>query len=143
VPWLYLKGISTSDFPEALACLGHDGSGLSPTTVVRLKEVWQGLSKEDADRLSMATDVCHNRIASSLINSAGEQNKSFRFGVGGIPVTLVHLWSSRLSHCLADYGVFFARPPKQVLENLFEIEQRFEGASFNYKVGFWIVAEPE
>src|SRR5438132_3595714 len=42
VPWLYLKGISTSDFPEALACLGHDGSGLSPTTVVRLKEVWQG-----------------------------------------------------------------------------------------------------
>ena len=42
VPWLYLKGISTSDFPEALACLGHDGSGLSPTTIVRLKEVWQG-----------------------------------------------------------------------------------------------------
>ena len=42
VPWLYLKGISSSDFPEALSCLGHDGSGLSPTTVVRLKEVWQG-----------------------------------------------------------------------------------------------------
>src|SRR5450432_2814152 len=42
VPWLYLKGISTSDFPEALACLGHDGSGLSQTTIVRLKEVWQG-----------------------------------------------------------------------------------------------------
>jgi putative transposase len=42
VPWMYLKGISTSDFPEALACLGHDGSGLSPTTVVRMKEVWQG-----------------------------------------------------------------------------------------------------
>ena len=39
IPWLYLKGISTSDFPEALACLGHDGSGLS---VVRMKEVWQG-----------------------------------------------------------------------------------------------------
>jgi putative transposase len=42
VPWLYLKGISSSDFPEALACLGHDGSGLSPATVVRLKEIWQG-----------------------------------------------------------------------------------------------------
>jgi putative transposase len=42
VPWLYLKGISTSDFPEALACLGHDGSGLSATSVVRMKEVWQG-----------------------------------------------------------------------------------------------------
>jgi len=42
VPWLYLKGISTSDFPEALACLGHDGSGLSATSVVRMKEIWQG-----------------------------------------------------------------------------------------------------
>jgi transposase-like protein len=42
VPWLYLKGISSSDFPEALACLGHDGSGLSATSVVRMKEVWQG-----------------------------------------------------------------------------------------------------
>jgi putative transposase len=41
VPWLYLKGISTSDFPEALACLGHDGSGLSATSVVRMKEIWQ------------------------------------------------------------------------------------------------------
>jgi len=42
VPWLYLKGISTSDFPEALACLGHDGSGLSPASVVRMKELWEG-----------------------------------------------------------------------------------------------------
>ncbi len=42
VPWLYLKGISTSDFPEALACLGHDGSGLSATNIVRMKELWQG-----------------------------------------------------------------------------------------------------
>jgi putative transposase len=41
VPWLYLKGISTSDFPEALGCLGHDGSGLS-ATIVRMKELWQG-----------------------------------------------------------------------------------------------------
>jgi transposase-like protein len=42
VPWMYLKGISTNDFPEALSCLGHDGSGLSPTTIVRMKEIWQG-----------------------------------------------------------------------------------------------------
>jgi putative transposase len=43
VPWLYLKGISTSDFPEALApLLGKDVSGLSPTNVVRMKEVWRG-----------------------------------------------------------------------------------------------------
>jgi transposase-like protein len=50
VPWLYLKGISTGDFPEALACLGHDGSGLSPTTIVRLKEIWQEEFKDFSRR---------------------------------------------------------------------------------------------
>ena len=43
LPWLYLKGISTGDFSEALgALLGPDAPGLSPSTVSRLKEVWQG-----------------------------------------------------------------------------------------------------
>jgi len=42
IPWLYLKGISTGDFREALAALlGKDAPGLSASTVVRLKEVWQ------------------------------------------------------------------------------------------------------
>jgi len=42
IPWLYLKGISTGDFGEALAALlGIDAPGLSASTVVRLKEVWQ------------------------------------------------------------------------------------------------------
>ncbi len=41
VPWLYLKGISTNDFSEYLQqLLGTDTASLSPTTVVRLKEVW-------------------------------------------------------------------------------------------------------
>ena len=41
VPALYLKGISTDDFPTALeAILGPNAKGLSATTVVRLKEVW-------------------------------------------------------------------------------------------------------
>jgi len=41
IPWLYLKGISTGDFSEALAALlGPDCPGLSATTVVRLKEQW-------------------------------------------------------------------------------------------------------
>src|SRR5689334_5417589 len=41
VPWLYLKGVSSSDFPEALSALGHDGSGLSATNVIRMKELWR------------------------------------------------------------------------------------------------------
>jgi transposase-like protein len=41
IPWLYLKGISTGEFSEALtALLGPDAPGLSASTVVRLKEVW-------------------------------------------------------------------------------------------------------
>ena len=42
LPVLYLKGISTGDFREALqAILGPDVIGLSPQTTVRLKSVWQ------------------------------------------------------------------------------------------------------
>jgi transposase-like protein len=42
IPYLYLKGISTGDFHEALsAILGPDCPGLSATTIVRLKTVWE------------------------------------------------------------------------------------------------------
>jgi len=42
IPWLYLKGISTNDFPEALqSLLGTDAKGLSASTVTRLKTVWE------------------------------------------------------------------------------------------------------
>jgi putative transposase len=43
IPWLYLKGISTGDFQEALAALvGPECPGLSATTVTRLKGIWEG-----------------------------------------------------------------------------------------------------
>src|SRR5262249_5878801 len=42
IPWLYLKGISTGDFHEALAAiLGPQARGLSGTTVTRLKAIWE------------------------------------------------------------------------------------------------------
>jgi putative transposase len=41
LPWLYLKGISTGQFEEALAALlGPEAPGLSATTIRRLKETW-------------------------------------------------------------------------------------------------------
>jgi transposase-like protein len=47
IPWLYLKGISTGDFSEALAALvGPAAKGLSASTITRLKEVWQGEFQE-------------------------------------------------------------------------------------------------
>ena len=42
IPWLYLKGVSTGDFNEALqALLGPACPGLSASTVVRLKQTWE------------------------------------------------------------------------------------------------------
>ena len=42
LPWLYLKGISTAGFSDALAALlGRDAPGLSPGTISRLKSGWQ------------------------------------------------------------------------------------------------------
>lgn len=41
LPWLYLKGISTWDFSEALAALlGPDAEGLSSSTITRLNAAW-------------------------------------------------------------------------------------------------------
>jgi len=41
LPWLYLKGISTGDFHEALAALlGPNAAGLSSSTISRLKADW-------------------------------------------------------------------------------------------------------
>lgn len=41
LPWLYLKGVSTGDFSEALAALlGPNADGLSAKTITRLKADW-------------------------------------------------------------------------------------------------------
>lgn len=46
IPWLYLKGISTGEFGEALtALLGTEAPGLSPATICRMKATW----KQDYD----------------------------------------------------------------------------------------------
>lgn len=43
IPWLYLKGVSTGDFTEALqALVGPGCPGFSASTVTRLVEQWQG-----------------------------------------------------------------------------------------------------
>ena len=51
VPVLYLKGVSSDDFPAALeAILGPQVKGLSASTVVRLKEIWAEEYKEWSKR---------------------------------------------------------------------------------------------
>jgi len=42
IPELYLRGISTNNFPEALsAILGENARGLSSTNITRMKAVWE------------------------------------------------------------------------------------------------------
>ncbi len=42
IPWLYLKGVGTGDFAEALqALVGPQAAGLSASTITRLMSVWQ------------------------------------------------------------------------------------------------------
>jgi hypothetical protein len=42
LPLLYLRGLSTGDFREALpVLLGDDAAGLSPSAITRLVSVWQ------------------------------------------------------------------------------------------------------
>ncbi len=42
IPWLYLKGVSTGDFGEALqSLLGAECPGLSASTITNLKKVWE------------------------------------------------------------------------------------------------------
>jgi putative transposase len=51
LPWLYLKGISTGSFPEALkALLGANAKGLSPNTISRLKSGWEAEYKAWSQR---------------------------------------------------------------------------------------------
>lgn len=51
LPWLYLKGISTGDFTEALsALLGKDAPGLSASTISRLKDAWSEELREWQNR---------------------------------------------------------------------------------------------
>jgi transposase-like protein len=51
LPALYLKGISTGDFSEALkSLLGENAKGLSAGTISRLKEHWQEEHKSGSQR---------------------------------------------------------------------------------------------
>lgn len=51
IPTLYLKGISSNKFQDALSAIfGEKAKGFSPATITRLKEVWQQEYKEWSQR---------------------------------------------------------------------------------------------
>ncbi len=70
IPWLYLKGVSTGDFAEALqALVGPQAAGLSATTITRLMSAWQDEHKtwsrrslEDKQYVYLWADGIHFNI---------------------------------------------------------------------------------
>lgn len=70
LPVLYLRGLSTGDFQQALPILlGEEATGLSPTTITRLTNVWIGeydafnkRSLADRDFVYVWADGVHFRI---------------------------------------------------------------------------------
>jgi len=51
LPWLYLKGISTGDYQEALSSLlGDQAKGLSANTISRLKQSWNDEHRQWSQR---------------------------------------------------------------------------------------------
>lgn len=60
IPLLYLKGISTGNMEEALqGLLGDDASGLSASTVSRLKEEWKKEFEEWEKRSFKGKQYCY------------------------------------------------------------------------------------
>ena len=70
LPVLYLRGLSTGDFQEALPILlGKDATGLSPTNIARLTAVWEEeyhtfrqRSLADRDYVYVWVDGVHFRV---------------------------------------------------------------------------------
>jgi len=86
LPWLYLKGISTGDFSEALAALlGSDAPGLSASTITRLKADWW----EDYERWSKR-DLSARRYVYFAARS---------FGSGQTASTSARAWTRIVNVC--------------------------------------------
>ena len=75
LPWLYLKGISTGDFSEALAALiGPNAEGLSSSTITRLKascrdeyQIWRKRDLTGKRYIYIWTDGSTSRRAEMMI----------------------------------------------------------------------------
>src|SRR6185503_16461965 len=72
LPWLYLKGLSTGYFSEALAALlGKDARGLSAATISRLKEIWKGEYEHWTKRDLSGRHILTGRIFQERKNKVG------------------------------------------------------------------------
>ena len=81
LPWLYLKGISTGDFSEALAALlGPDAEGLSSSTITRLKAAWWDEYESLAQARSHGQALCLHLGGRGLLHAASGRGPSMYVG---------------------------------------------------------------
>jgi putative transposase len=97
LPWLYLKGVSTGNFSEALeALLGSDAPGLSASTISRLKEAWQDELKAWQHRDLSAKRYVYFWVDGIYFEARLEEAKQCMLVIMGADVTgkkeLVGLW---------------------------------------------------
>jgi putative transposase len=97
LPWLYLKGVSTGDFSEALASLlGPDAPGLSASTISRLKETWQDELKAWQSRDLNAKRYVYFWVDGLYFEARLEEAKQCLLVIMGADITgkkeLVGLW---------------------------------------------------
>ena len=85
LPVLYLKGISTGDFTEALqALLGKDAKGLSQGTISRLKQQWQEEQKVWSKRNLALKNYVYIWADGVYFNIRGDESKQCILVVIGV-----------------------------------------------------------
>ena len=83
IPWLYLKGISTNDFGEALTALfGESVRGLSPATVARLKGGWEREYAQWRERDWHGEEFVYLWADGIYVNVRGEERRCLLVVVG-------------------------------------------------------------
>ena len=77
LPFLYLKGVSTGDFSDALkVLLGDDAEGLSAGTISRLKEKWQHEHKAWSQRDLSSKNYVYLWADGIYFNVRGDNDRS-------------------------------------------------------------------
>ena len=83
IPWLYLKGVSTNDFGEALTALfGESVKGLSPATVARLKGGWEREYAQWRERDWGGEEFVYLWADGIYVNVRGEERRCLLVVVG-------------------------------------------------------------
>ena len=79
LPVLYLRGLSTGDFREALAALlGDDAAGLSATNIARLTNEWETSTARFRSAASPTATTCTSGSMASTSTSGWRTTASAR-----------------------------------------------------------------